>query len=242
MKKKLAFTLIEILIAISVFAIGILAVLRVLTGNLSTLDTTNIKLQATVLAKEWIELLYNVRDSNLEKNLSRNCVMNSSIYTTSIGDLNSYYLNLNNPENFICSWYFSTDNLLQLSFDEKYYLYQAIIQKQESFDELFTRNQLCLYKDEFEKLSRYAYCSAKEWWTGTIFARYLSFSPVYASDIVNTVKSVADSKSDSTESDTAQSANIKLPEEKILKVEVHVLYDKLGKTWDIVFESFIWNY
>ncbi|MBQ2599966.1 prepilin-type N-terminal cleavage/methylation domain-containing protein [bacterium] len=52
MKKKLAFTLIEILIAISVFAIGILAVLRVLTGNLSTLDTANIKLQATVLAKE----------------------------------------------------------------------------------------------------------------------------------------------------------------------------------------------
>ena len=75
MKKKFAFTLIEILIAISVFAIGILAVLRVLTWNLSVLDTTNIKLQATVLAKEWIELLYNVRDSNLEKNLSWNCVM-----------------------------------------------------------------------------------------------------------------------------------------------------------------------
>ena len=65
MKRKFAFTLIEILIAISVFAIGILAVLRVLTGNLSTLDTANIKLQATVLAKEGIELLYNVRDSNL---------------------------------------------------------------------------------------------------------------------------------------------------------------------------------
>jgi hypothetical protein len=33
-----------------------------------------------------------------------------------------------------------------------------------------------------------------------------------------------------------------LPEDKILKVESHVLYNKLGKTWDIVFESFIWNY
>ena len=65
MKSKKAFTLLEILIAISVFAIGILAVLRVLTGNISVLDRTNIKLQATVLAKEWIELLYNVRDSNL---------------------------------------------------------------------------------------------------------------------------------------------------------------------------------
>lgn len=240
MKKKLAFTLIEILIAISVFAIGILAVLRVLTWNLSTLDSTNIKLQATVLAKEWIELLYNVRDSNLEKNLSWNCVMKPSIYWDQ--NLDSYYLEYNNPEQFICSWYFSTDNLLQLSFDEKYYLYQAVAQKEESFDKLFEENQLCLYKDESKKLSRYAYCSSHEWWSGTIFARYLSFSPVYAGDIVNTFESESYSKSDSTQWDTAQSVSIKLPEEKILKVEAHVLYDKLGKTWDIVFESFIWNY
>ena len=241
MKKKLAFTLIEILIAISVFAIGILAVLRVLTWNLSVLDTTNIKLQATVLAKEWIELLYNVRDSNLEKNLSWNCVMNYSIYE--VQDLDSYYLDYNdNPEQFICAWKFWVDNLLQLSFDEKYYIYQALTDKKETFEDLFNDNKLCLYKDESKNLSWYSYCSAKEWWTGTIFARYLSFSPVYAGDIVNTVELVGDSKSDSMESDTAQYASIKLPEGKILKVEVHVLYDKLGKTWDIVFESFIWNY
>lgn len=224
MKKKLAFTLIEILIAISVFAIGILAVLRVLTWNLSVLDTTNIKLQATVLAKEWIELLYNVRDSNLEKNLSWNCVMKYSIYESQ--DLGSYYLEYNDdPEQFICVWKFWVDNLLQLSFDEKYYIYQGLSVKNKNFEALFNDNRLCLYKDESKNRSWYAYCSAnKEWWEETIFARYLSFSPVYVGNNVD-VKSID-----------------VLSEEKVLKVESHVLYNKWGKTWDILFESFIWNY
>ena len=153
MKKKLAFTLIEILIAISVFAIGILAVLRVLTWNLSVLDTTNIKLQATVLAKEWIELLYNVRDSNLEKNLSWNCVMKYSIYESQ--DLGSYYLEYNDdPEQFICVWKFWVDNLLQLSFDEKYYIYQGLSVKNKNFEALFNDNRLCLYKDESKNRRR----------------------------------------------------------------------------------------
>lgn len=240
MKKKFAFTLIEILIAISVFAIGILAVLRVLTWNLSVLDTTNIKLQATVLAKEWIELLYNVRDSNLEKNLSWNCVMKNSMYRSR--DLGSNYLEYNdNPEQFICAWKFWVDSLLQLSFDENYYLYQKLSAKSENFVTLFSDNRLCLYKDESKNLSWYAYCSEIEGWEETIFARYLSFSPVYVGDNVG-VKAISDSKGNSTQSDVAPSTNMSLSGEKILKVESHVLYDKLGKTWDIVFESFIWNY
>ena len=51
MKKKFWFTLMEVLIAITVFSIGVLAVLRVLTWNLSIMDNTEIKLQSTVLAK-----------------------------------------------------------------------------------------------------------------------------------------------------------------------------------------------
>lgn len=222
MKKKLAFTLIEILIAISVFAIGILAVLRVLTGNLSVLDTANIKLQATVLAKEWIELLYNVRDSNLEKNLSWSCVLNPSVYERDPDMLNSHTFDSDNPEKTLCTWYYWVDKFLKLSFDKDYYLYQELLDKTESFDDLFKKTQLCLFSWENNMLW-YAYCSNSLKWDETIFARYISFSPVYYGVSTNDV-------------------NNQLPLDKVLKVEVHVLYDKLGKTWDIVFESFIWNY
>ena len=68
MKKKQAFTFIEVIIAIVVFAIGILAVLSLLTNNLKFMDRNNLRLQATLLAKEWIELVYNLRDANIEKN------------------------------------------------------------------------------------------------------------------------------------------------------------------------------
>jgi prepilin-type N-terminal cleavage/methylation domain-containing protein len=52
MKKKQAFTFIEVIIAIVVFAIGILAVLSLLTNNLKFMDRNNLRLQATLLAKE----------------------------------------------------------------------------------------------------------------------------------------------------------------------------------------------
>jgi len=52
MKKKSAFTFIEVIIAISVFAIGVLAVLRLITQNLVTLDATQSRTMATFLAKE----------------------------------------------------------------------------------------------------------------------------------------------------------------------------------------------
>jgi hypothetical protein len=51
----------------------------------------------------------------------------------------------------------------------------------------------------------------------TYFARYLSFVEVEEWDNV-------------------------LPVDKILKIESHVLYKKWGNTWEVVFESFIWNY
>jgi len=52
MKKKSAFTFIEVMIAITVFAIGVLAVLRLITQNLVTLDATQSRTTATFLAKE----------------------------------------------------------------------------------------------------------------------------------------------------------------------------------------------
>jgi prepilin-type N-terminal cleavage/methylation domain-containing protein len=51
MNKK-AFTFIEIMIAITVFSIGVLAVLRLVTSNLVTMDKTETRTVATFLAKE----------------------------------------------------------------------------------------------------------------------------------------------------------------------------------------------
>jgi prepilin-type N-terminal cleavage/methylation domain-containing protein len=52
MKRKSAFTFIEVIIAITVFAIGILAVLRLIAQNLVALDSTQLRTSATLLAKE----------------------------------------------------------------------------------------------------------------------------------------------------------------------------------------------
>ena len=55
------------MIAITVFAIGVLAVLRLLTSNLVMMDKTENRTIATFLAKEGIEMVYSIRDSNLQK-------------------------------------------------------------------------------------------------------------------------------------------------------------------------------
>jgi len=50
--KKPGFTLIEVIIAITVFSIGVLAVLNLIMYNLSTIDKVQTKITATMLAKE----------------------------------------------------------------------------------------------------------------------------------------------------------------------------------------------
>lgn len=214
--KKNWFTLIEMLIAITVFAIWVLAVFRVITWNLKIMDDTEMKLQATILAREWMELLYNVRDSNLEKELGWNCVLSGDVYRKEQEDL-SY--------SDICVGYFGTGKYLQLSFDKNNYIEQKLVDKKNSFDELFSTNRLCYYTGE--NIAWYGTCpqiSTNN--MASYFARYLSFSPVDFSASPNAQK-------------TPQSLSY---DDKILKVESHVLYKKWWKTWEVVFESFIWNY
>jgi prepilin-type N-terminal cleavage/methylation domain-containing protein len=52
MKKYLAFTFIEMMIALTVFSIGVLAVMRLITQNLSSMDVAETTTIATFLAKE----------------------------------------------------------------------------------------------------------------------------------------------------------------------------------------------
>lgn len=66
MKKK-AFTLIEILIVVFVFGVGILAILKLLTSSLGYFDAITMRTKATLLAKEGMEIVYGFRDSNIEQ-------------------------------------------------------------------------------------------------------------------------------------------------------------------------------
>ena len=226
MKKKYAFTLIEIMIAIVVFAIGVLAVLRVLTWDLSLMDHTDMKLQSTVFWKEWLELLYNVRDSNFEKELPWNCIMKPEIFWLQTNALNIMMMqeSIANPNfnmnEIICSWYFWSDQIIQLWFDKNHYMTQNITWKSDNFETLFKDNQLCLFTWEVwwnTGMFWYSYCLQDGVWEPTFFARYLSFTWI---DVGGEL----------------------LLTEKIMKVESHVLYKKWHKTWEFVFESFIWNY
>lgn len=70
---KKGMTLIEVLIALFVFAVGILAVVRVITTNITVIDTMKVRIQAQSLAKEGMDLVFSIRDTNLERGLNRQC-------------------------------------------------------------------------------------------------------------------------------------------------------------------------
>lgn len=213
MKKKSAFTFIEVIIAITVFAIGVLAVLRLITQNLVTLDITQLRTNATFLAKEWIELVYNMRDSNIAKWLPWNCILKKDFAS---GDRNEV-----DPET-VCEWNFSSWNeenkILQISFDPEWYIYTSPATAGKDFNALWTDNRLTYltwtigWREIFRYSSRHI-----EWQEPTFFSRYILFTGVREWENV-------------------------LPRDSILKVESHVLFNKWSKTWEVVLESFIGNY
>lgn len=71
--KVLAMTLIEVLIAIFVFAIGILSIITLMTRNISTTQRVHTQNTALILAREWMEMLYNYRDTSSILGYERNC-------------------------------------------------------------------------------------------------------------------------------------------------------------------------
>lgn len=213
MKNKSGFTLIEVIIAITVFAIGVLAVLRLITQNLVTLDSTQSRTTATFLAKEWMELVYNMRDSNIDKWLPWDCVLKSDFTTGNRWEID--------PE-AVCAWNFSSWNqdnkILQISFDPTEYLYMLPVDAWLNFAELWSGNRL--YFTTWDVWWHQIFWYSSRPVTGTnpsFFSRYILFTGVHEWNDV-------------------------LPRDSVLKIESHVSYIKGTKTWEIVLESFIWNY
>lgn len=65
MKKfRKAFTIIELMISIIIFWVGILVILNILNKNIFFAKKVQIQTQATLLAKDAMEIVYNIRDTN----------------------------------------------------------------------------------------------------------------------------------------------------------------------------------
>lgn len=212
MKHRSGFTFIEVLIAITVFSIGVLAVLRLITQNLVTLDSTQMRTTAAFLAKEWIELVYNMRDSNMVKWLPWDCLLQPTFMINDRWELP-------NPDD-ACMWRFSvwTNKILKISFDSGAYTYAMTGDVITNFNDLWSGNRL-YYTTWFVWWHKIFWYSSRPvlGQQATVFSRYILFTGV------------------------REWTNI-LPRDSILKLESHVLYRKWAKTWEVVLESFIWNY
>lgn len=73
MRKK-TFTLIETLLVIAVFGTGILAVVYGISQTLRMQYEADMMVQSSFLAREGIELMYQLRDANYAKKLPWNCL------------------------------------------------------------------------------------------------------------------------------------------------------------------------
>lgn len=71
------FTLIEVLISILILAMSVVLILWIITNIQKLRNTAYSKSIGTMLSKEWIELFYNMRNSNIMsggRDLDRNCI------------------------------------------------------------------------------------------------------------------------------------------------------------------------
>ncbi len=212
MKKFKAFTLIETLIVIVVFCIGILVVLQWLSQTLRNKDYANTQIKSAFFAREWIELLFNLRDANYHKKLPRNCIFDPK---------NNVTLN-NEDENPFCIgylWSWADNQILKIwIWSGNEYVYVKTGNLADDFDQNLSWFQI--YFHTGTKLNGETWFIYDYTWTEdekTWFARYLLITWVVDNGSV-------------------------LPKDKILKVESHVLYQRWAITWEKVMETFIGNY
>ena len=214
MKKIKAFTLIETLIVIVVFCIGILAVLQWLSQTLRNKDYANTQIKAAFFAREWIELVFNLRDANYHKELPWNCIFNyvSNPITVELDE------NDEETEDLFCNWKLWIENGKYIKIwmwsGKEYINVEPVESLGESFDDRFENSKIYFHTwyigNETWFWYDYDSTNGKETW----FARYL---------VIDTVNWVDDS-------------------DKLLKIQSYVLYKKGYLTWEKIMETFIGNY
>lgn len=160
MKRK-AFTLIEILVIVFIFWVGILAVLQLLTRSLGYFDAITMKTKATLLAKEGIEIAYGFRDSNIEQGYPWNFLS---------FDENSQ------KETYLWSEW-KTVFKVWFKGGETYRDFEPS-EKKETFEENFKAFYLELYTGDSENTLAYYHHTPQNELPSKGFARILEFSPI----------------------------------------------------------------
>lgn len=213
MKKTKAFTLLETLIVIMVFCIGILVVLNGLSQTLRNKEYANTQIKSAFFAREGIELIFNMRDANYHKELPWNCIFNQVDDEIQI----SVDENGNEISNSACDWKLEPWTVLKISMWSGEYIHIESSGSIQDFTGMFKNYQI--YAHTWLNWQTWFYYDYT--WTEdeeTWFARYLVVTWVTA---------------DSTEM---------VDNDKLLKIESHVLYQKWALTWEKVMETFIGNY
>ena len=67
MKKNLGFTLVEVIIVLVILSTGIITAVEVIRYGLNFMGKTRKKVIAINLAREWMEGMYNIRDTNFKR-------------------------------------------------------------------------------------------------------------------------------------------------------------------------------
>lgn len=166
MKKK-AFTMVEILIVLFIFWVGILAVLNVLTNSLSYFDNISTKTKASFLAKEGLEIAYNFRDGRIEEGLPWN------------------YLTWNCPEYYLWD---NGYNYFKIGFwtgDKPYRIFEQgpVVDTKTDFAWAFNQYNLELYTwSDWMGYYIYNTKNASSPLPAKWFARYITFTWITAED------------------------------------------------------------
>lgn len=216
MKKVAAFTLIEVLIIIVVFSIGILATFHGMTQTFWNESYADTQIKSAFFAREWIELMFNLRDANYHKKIPWNCIFNPNANISEWIKEDQYGNETNNP---YCSGYFNPPMIIKIwmwSWDE--YIHIETWTLSNDFATDFSWFQI--YYHTWYLNGGITWYYYDHTWTEeqkTRFARYLVITWV-------------------TENEQL------LPTGSILKIESHVLYERMWTTWEKVMETFIWNY
>ena len=218
-------TLIEVMIAIIIFWIWVLVVMNMITSNIARLYDIKERDQAVTFAKEAMDIVYHIRDSNLERGQYRNCATIVESWT--------------DPERCWPKFYDSGDEKMFTVYQDHEWTY--VVEEHDPLVQDVSETELYLHEWTIsiwaETLSTFWFDhESAHWWVNGDpqgYYRTIEFRPVQWTfdtlDWSNVIDPDSWSYSDLTDT--------------ILEITVRVLYQRNSATEfkQVVLQSIIWN-
>ncbi len=160
-------TLIELLVVIFVLLVGILSITVLITKNLSLVRNIHVQNTATVLAREGLEMVYNVRDTNSLLWYRRDCAQRTPTNDIVVDwDACKKYMWTwgSDIHRFIIEGWLNTDSQIVLSDNIS----------DEDFNARFNASKLYLTGININNILITGY--THKWIGGTTLARYIEFT------------------------------------------------------------------